>query len=210
MTAAYIQEEQRTLGYPAICGLGKSPGNGGCKQKLHNGFSMQVVIAKNAGLLTLVNCISQLCLHDTKLLAMIWGVHNSLARVNCGHIFWSHSPIQTQFGNCDHQQTQSQNVDTKRHIYTLRHIHHIEFLWRKLSSKMSTKCLVGTLLYTKYCCYKSVHFFHGLATFLVTFANYGQISFLISTYCTPNAHCLYVNHQSLPMGSASLAVHVHI
>jgi len=62
-TAAYIQEEQQILGHLAICGLGKSPGNGGCKQKLHNGFSMQVVIARNAGILTFSKlCTSKLLL----------------------------------------------------------------------------------------------------------------------------------------------------
>jgi len=40
------------LGHPAICGLGVSPGNGGCKRNLHNNFSMQLVIERNSGVLT--------------------------------------------------------------------------------------------------------------------------------------------------------------
>jgi len=40
-------------GHPAICGLGISQENEGCKQNLHNGFSVQLVmIAWNSDILT--------------------------------------------------------------------------------------------------------------------------------------------------------------
>jgi len=65
-------------GHLAICSLDVSLGNGGCKWKL---FSMHIVTAVNAGILTLVNCRTQNHWLGYKVYTIVVPI------VNCGHIF---------------------------------------------------------------------------------------------------------------------------